>query len=271
MKVKDITDCLEAFSPLQYAEDFDNVGLLVGNVQMELSGAIVTLDCLEEVVEEAIEKKCNLIVSFHPIIFKGLKKLNGKSYVERAVIKAIQNNIAIYAIHTALDNCHKGVNAKICEILGLTNQKILIPKVLQSQTFHKNEEPNPPIGMGMIGEFSKVFTEEEFIAYLKKSMKISYVRHSKLLGKLVKRVAVLGGSGSFAIEDAIKNNVDVFVTSDLKYHDFFRAEDQLVLADIGHFESEQFTIDLLVDVIQKKFPNFTVFSSEKHLNPINYS
>jgi len=271
MKVKDITNCLEAFSPLKHAEDFDNVGLLVGDYQMDVSGVLVALDALEEVIDEAIENKCNLVVSFHPIIFKGLRKINGNSYVERVVVKAIHHNIAIYAIHTALDNCDKGVNAKICEVLGLTNQKILIPKNNHDSGVQHISNQNPTVGMGMIGEFTKAFEEKDFINYLKKTMKTNCVRHSKLLGKPVRRVAVLGGSGSFAIENAIEKKADVFVTSDLKYHDFFRAENQLVLADIGHFESEQFTVDLLVDVIQKKFPNFTVFFSKKHLNPINYS
>jgi dinuclear metal center YbgI/SA1388 family protein len=275
MKIKDITNCLEEFSPLHYAEDFDNVGLLVGEHTTEVTGVLITLDTLEDVVEEAIDKNCNLIVSFHPIIFKGLKKLNGATYVERAVIKAIKNNIAIYAIHTALDNSNEGVNAKICNVLGLSNQRILIPK---RQTLKKITGTIPvtkfkeaSIGMGMIGELKTPCNEDDFIEYVKVKMNTKFIRHSKLLKKPVKKIAVLGGSGSFAIEDAIRNKADVFITSDLKYHDFFRAESSIVLFDIGHFESEQFTVDLLFDIIKEKFPSFTPCLSKKHLNPINYS
>ncbi len=363
MTVNDIAKVLEELAPLAHAESFDNIGLLVGSPTMEVTGTLVTLDTLENVVDEAIEKNCNLIVSFHPIIFKGLKKLTGSNYVERVVIKAIANNIAIYSMHTALDNSKIGVNAKICEILGLQNPQILIPKAntLKKLTtyvpladvdkvkealftagageignyshcsyslegvgsfkpeeganpnlgtvgevhnekeaqinvvfsFEKEkqilkaliethpyeevayeiftmENSNKNIGMGMMGTLPTEMDETEFLHRVKNRMNASVVRHSKLLDKKVKKVAVLGGSGAFAIGAAKKAGADIFVTSDIKYHEFYQAENQLVIADIGHFETEQFTKDLLVDYLTKKIPNFAVSLSESITNPIKY-
>ena len=363
MKIKDVTNYIEELAPLAYAEDFDNVGLLVGNYQTEVKGVLVTLDTLEETVDEAIAKNCNLIISFHPIIFSGLKKLNGNSYVEKAVLKAIKNDIAIYATHTALDNSNKGVSAKICEVLGLQNTKVLIPKKgivkklttyipkdylekvrqalfeakagnignydhcsftnIGEVTFKGNENSNPVlgkkgelqkeeeiqltitfeqkneaailealfenhpyeevayeitttenvhqnIGMGMIGELEKPLEEKDFLVYLKKTMQTDCVRYSNLLHKKIHRVAVLGGSGSFAISNAIKEKADAYVSADFKYHDFFKAENKILLADIGHYESEQFTKRLLVDYLTKKFSNFAIVLSEKSTNPIYY-
>jgi len=363
MKIRDITNCIEEIAPLNYAEDFDNVGLLVGDFNNTVTGVLVTLDTLENIVDEAIEKKCNLIVSFHPIIFSGLKKLNGKNYVERVVLKAIKNDIAIYAMHTALDNCFKGVNAKICEVLGLKNKKILIPqkgtiKKLTTYvpkndaekvrlalfkagagnignydncsfntegfgTYRGNEHSNPvigkketlhtenetfisvifekhlqqkvysallethpyeevaydivtldnihqEIGIGMIGELDEEKSETDFLNFLKTTMHAKGIRHSKLLGKPIKRVAVLGGSGSFAINNAIGKGADIYITADIKYHEFYKAENKLIIADIGHFESEQFTKNLLVEILTKKFPNFAIILSQKNTNPIYY-
>ena len=363
MKIKDVTNYIEELAPLAYAEDFDNVGLLVGNYQTKVKGVLVTLDTLEETVDEAIAKNCNLIISFHPIIFSGLNKLNGNSYVEKAVLKAIKNDIAIYATHTALDNSNKGVSAKICEVLGLQNTKVLIPKKgivkklttyipkdylekvrqalfeakagnignydhcsftnIGEGTFKGNENSNPVlgkkgelqkeeeiqltitfeqkneaailealfenhpyeevayeitttenvhqnIGMGMIGELEKPLEEKDFLVYLKKTMQTDCVRYSNLLHKKIHKVAVLGGSGSFAISNAIKEKADAYVSADFKYHDFFKAENKILLADIGHYESEQFTKRLLVDYLTKKFSNFAIVLSEKSTNPIYY-
>lgn len=264
MRVQDISNAIEELAPLQYAESFDNVGLLVGDYITEVSGVLVTLDTLEETVEEAIAKNCNLIVSFHPIIFSGLKKLNGNNYVERAVLKAIKNDIAIYATHTALDNSYQGVSAKICDVLGLQNKQILIPKEGLSTADAKH------IGMGMIGELPVALDEKEFLVFLKKTMQTACIRHSQLLHKKIKKIAVLGGSGSFAIENAIQSEADVYISADFKYHDFFKAEKSILLADIGHYESEQFTKNLLVEFLTKKFTNFAVVLSEKSTNPIYY-
>lgn len=363
MIVNDIINYLEELAPLSYAEDFDNVGLLVGNKNNEVTGILVTLDTLESVVDEAIEKKCNLIVSFHPIIFKGLKKVNGNTYVERVVIKAIQNNINIFAIHTALDNALQGVNSIICDTLGLKNKLILMPqkgtiKKLTTYvalkdadqlrkalfdagagnignysncsfnseglgTYKGNEHSNPTIGekgklqieketqisvtfnkhleaqilkalfknhpyeevafevttlenfnqnigMGMVGELEKETDTLEFLQFVKTKMNASCIKHSELIKKTIKKVAVLGGSGSFAIQAAKSANADVLITADLKYHDFFTAENQIIIADIGHYESEQFTKNFLADYLSKKFTNFAVVLSTTNTNPVKY-
>ena len=363
MLIKDIIEALEKDAPLQYAEDFDNVGLLVGDKNTKATSALITLDTTEAVVDEAIAKNCNLIISFHPIIFKGLKSLTGKNYVERAVLKAIKNDIAIYAIHTALDNYKKGVNAMLCDQLNLINQRILIPqkqtikklttfvpKAEAEQlrnalfdagagsignysncsfnvdgigTFNANQDANPTIGkkgethyenetqinitfpkhletkilstlfkthsyeevayeistlentnqsigMGMIAQFEQEMEEKDFLNYLKDKMKVPYVRHTQLLNKKIKKVAVLGGSGSFAIGAAKASGADAFVTADLKYHDFFQAENNILLVDIGHYESEQYTKNGLVAILTKKIPNFAFVLSNTNTNPVKY-
>ena len=262
MKIKEITNYIEELAPLEYAEDFDNVGLLVGNYGTEVTGVLVALDTLEETVDEAIASKCNLIVSFHPIIFSGLKKLNGNTYVERVVLKAIKNDIAIYATHTALDNVKNGVSGKICDVLGLKNIAPLIPKT--------NINSKEVIGMGMVGELTTEMTESDFLHFVKSTMKTACVRHSETTGNSIKKVAVLGGSGSFAIENAIHLKADAYISADFKYHDFFKAEKKILLTDIGHYESEQFTKNLLVEYLTKKFTNFAIILSEKSTNPIYY-
>jgi len=363
MIVNDIIQSLEEIAPLNYAEDFDNVGLLVGDKNNEVTGILVTLDTIEAVVDEAIEKKCNLIVSFHPIIFKGLKKLDGGSYVERTIMNAIQNNINIFAIHTALDNAIQGVNSIICDTLELKNKHILIPKqgtikklstyipnndaehlrtalfaagagnignydqcsfnveglgtyrgnensnptigkpgimhaeeeTMVSVTFQKHMEKavlnalfqnhpyeevayevttldnfNQNIGMGMVGELENETDSLKFLRFVKDKMGVSCIRHSKICKKTIKKVAILGGSGSFAIPSAKSVGADVLITSDLKYHDFFTAENQIILADIGHYESEQFTKNFLADYLSKKFTNFAVVLSATNTNPVKY-
>lgn len=363
MLIAEVIEYLEEFAPIATAEDFDNVGLLVGDSKTSLTGVLITLDTIEEVVQEAIEKNCNLIISFHPIIFSGLKKINGNNYVERTVIKAIQNNIAIYAIHTALDNHYQGVNKMICDRLNLTNTNILIPtkdrikklttyvpvknaddlrnKLFEAGagaignydycsfniegkgSFKPNENANPTTGkigelhfeeevqiglvfpshleakilknlvdnhpyeevayevttlnnahqqqgMGMTGDLKEPMEEGEFLKLVKDSFKTGCIRHSSLLGKPVKKIAVLGGSGSFAIENAIRSGVDFFITADLKYHDFYKAEGRLVLADIGHYESEQYTKDLIHSYLSKKISNFALILANTKTNPIKY-
>ena len=262
MKIKEITKYIEELAPLHYAEDFDNVGLLIGSYETEATGVLVALDTLEATVDEAIASNCNLIVSFHPIIFSGLKKLNGNSYVERVVLKAIKNDIAIYATHTALDNVKNGVSGKICEVLGLKNIDVLIPKT--------NIDTKETIGMGMVGELATEMTENDFLQFVKSTMNTDCIRHSEFTNKPIKKVAVLGGSGSFAIQNAIHSKADAYISADFKYHDFFKAEKQLLLADIGHYESEQFTKNLLVEYLTKKFTNFAIILSEKSTNPIYY-
>jgi len=363
MKIKEIISVLETMAPLAYAEDFDNVGLLVGNQDDKATGVLVCHDALENVIEEAISKKCNFVVCFHPILFSGLKKITGKNYVERAVLKAIKNDIAIYAVHTALDNHQNGVNKIFCDALGLKNTKILVPKEnfiqklitytipenhqklrnalfdagagnignyencsFNSQgigSYQGNENSNPEIGergefventeikievtyekhlqskilkalfsnhvyeevayeiydlqnshqnigLGMIGELETELPEKEFLEFVKTKMKAEGIRHSEYLGKPIKKVAVLGGSGSFAIKKAIQAGADAFLTADLKYHQFYESENQLLLADIGHYESERYTKNYIVDYLTKKIPNFAIILSEENTNPVKY-
>lgn len=265
MKIKEITNQLEELAPLQNAEKFDNVGLLIGNYQTEVTNILVSLDTLEVTIDEAIQKNCNLIISFHPIIFSGLKHLNGSNYVERVAIKSIKNNIAIYAMHTALDNSFDGVSAKMCEVLGLENRQFLMPNTIKD------------IGMGMIAEFPTAMNEDDFLQLLKLKFHAKGIRFSNKLGNTIKKVAVLGGSGAFAINKAKELKADAYVAADFKYHDFFKADNNILLVDIGHYESEQFTKNLLVDYLNKKISNFAdalhkseVFLSENKTNPINY-
>ena len=258
MQLKEISNILENWCPLNSAEEFDNVGLLVGNSNEIINKAIITIDTTEEVIDEAIKNDCNLIITFHPIIFDGLKNITEQTYVERIVFKAILNNINIYSIHTNLDNNPRGVNYKICQKLELNNTKFLISK---------NEGA---VGMGMIGELNKELSEIDFFNFLKSKMNIKNIKHSTFIGKKIKKVAVLGGSGGFAIKNAIEERADCYVTSDLKYHDYFKAENKLLLVDVGHYESEQFTKNLLVEYLTKKFTSFAIILSEKSTNPIYY-
>ncbi|MFV8378363.1 Nif3-like dinuclear metal center hexameric protein [Flavobacterium sp. LB3R33] len=363
MIIKEIISVLEVMAPLAYAEDFDNVGLLVGNQDEEATGILVCHDALENIIDEAIAKNCNLVVCFHPILFSGLKKITGKNYVERAVIKAIKNDIAIYAVHTALDNHQAGVNKIFSDALGLINTKILIPKQnfirklvtftipenaeevrnalfdagagtignyencsFNSKgigTYMGNEHSNPQvgerfefvqgdeikievtfekhlenrilkalfkshayeevayeiyelqnqhqnIGLGMIGELKNPMNEKEFLLFAKEKMQCGGIRHSTFIGKEIKKVAVLGGAGSFAIKNAIQAGADAYLTADLKYHQFYEAENKLLLADIGHFESERYTKNYIVEYLRKKILNFAVILSEENSNPVKY-
>ncbi|MFV8366583.1 Nif3-like dinuclear metal center hexameric protein [Flavobacterium sp. XS1P27] len=363
MIIKEIISVLEEMAPLAYAEDFDNVGLLVGDQDVEATGILVCHDALENIIDEAIAKNCNLVVCFHPILFSGLKKITGKNYVERAVIKAIKNDIAIYAVHTALDNHQAGVNKIFSDALGLINTKILIPKQnfirklvtftipenaeevrnalfdagagtignyencsFNSKgigTYMGNEHSNPQvgerfefvqgdeikievtfekhlenrilkalfkshayeevayeiyelqnqhqnIGLGMIGELKNPMNEKEFLLFAKEKMQCGGIRHSTFNGKEIKKVAVLGGAGSFAIKNAIQAGADAYLTADLKYHQFYEAENKLLLADIGHFESERYTKNYIVEYLRKKILNFAVILSEENSNPVKY-
>ncbi|WP_158825576.1 Nif3-like dinuclear metal center hexameric protein [Mucilaginibacter lacusdianchii] len=363
MKLVELTAYLESIAPLSYQEDYDNSGLIVGNGNQEITQGLISLDCTEAVVDEAIRTGCQIVISHHPIVFKGLKKFNGKTYVERVVEKAIRHNIALYAIHTNLDNVMDGVNARICQTLELKNSRILSAKsgilkklVTYAPVSHaeavrnalfkagaghignysecsfnaegkgtfKGEEGTDPyvgevghrhtesevrietiypayleskilmglflshpyeevaydlymltnqhqeVGSGMVGELETPLSETDFLRHLKEKMNAAVVRHTALTGKMVKKVAVCGGSGGFLLKQAIAAGADVFVTADYKYHEFFDAEGKIVIADIGHFESEQFTQHLLYEIIQKKFSNFAVRLTEINTNPIKY-
>ena len=363
MKIAAIINFLEGLAPLAYQEEYDNSGLIVGRSDDEVNAALISLDCTEAVVDEAIGTGCQLIISHHPIVFKGLKKFNQATYLERVVEKAIRNKIAIYAIHTNLDNIAKGVNARICSVLGLSNSRILAPKsnllkklitfVPQSHadvvrealfnagtgnignyyevsfniqgvgTFkgnenttphvgepgkrhyedevriesiypaiyenriinalintHPNEEvaydlisltnKNQQVGSGMIGEFETEITEVDFMKLLKERMQLQVIRHTDFINKPIKKVAVCGGAGGFLLKQAIAAGADAFVTADYKYHEFFDAEGKILVCDIGHFESEQFTQQLLFEIISNKFTTFAVRLTTINTNPVKY-
>lgn len=363
MRIKDITAYLESLAPSATQESYDNSGLIVGNPDSEINGALISLDCTEEIVDEALAKGVNLIISHHPIVFKGLKRLNGKNYVERTVIKAIQNNIALYAIHTNLDHYIHGVNREIVNRLKLTNVQVLQPSKEQlvklvtyvpvahreqvlsalfeagageignysecsfSQsgegTFRANEEAVPfvgkvderhteqevkietilpnfaknkvlkallyahpyeevaydlipllnewsTVGSGMIGELAQPMDELAFLKEVKSTFNCGVIRHTALREKPISKVAVCGGAGGFLLQTAKAKGADVFITADYKYHEFFDAEGQIIIADIGHYESEQFTTNLLADIITKKFPKFALHLTGLNTNPIKY-
>ena len=361
-KIKDIIAYLEGIAPLSYQESYDNSGLIVGNSNTEVTGVLITLDSTEAVIEEAITKKCNLVIAHHPIVFKGLKKLTGKNYVERTVLQAIKNDIAIYAIHTNLDNIINGVNQKIAQKLNLGSPGILAPKqsllskltvfvpkkntaevlnaihkagagnignyqncsftVNGTGAFIPNDLANPHIGRansleevnedrievilpshleksvssaminahpyeevahfitplhnlnqevgsGMIGELEQEMSGEDFLKFLKKSMSLNIIRHTAI-PKKVKRIAICGGAGSFLLGPAIRNNADVFITGDFKYHEFFDADNHLMICDIGHYESEVYTKELIYELLNENFSTFALNLSEVNTNPISY-
>jgi dinuclear metal center YbgI/SA1388 family protein len=363
MLIRNVTTLLEQLAPLSYQESYDNSGLLIGSYETPLTGVLVTLDVTPQVVEEAKAKGVNLIVSHHPLIFSGIKRLIGKDYVEKAIILAIKNDIAVYAAHTNLDNIVDGVNSRIGEKLKLGNLKILQPKEDQLVklvtfvptndaervrtamfnagaghignydfcsynlegigTFRAGKGTNPFVGKeghlhtesevrvemivpkarlakvlrdmsaahpyeeaaydiypllntfagagsGMIGELDQPVSELNFLKIVKKTFNVDSIRHTNLLGKKIQRVAFCGGSGSFLIKQAIAASADIFITGDVKYHQFFDAENKILIADIGHFESEQFTVEIFYEHLLKNFPKFAILKSEIKTNPINY-
>ncbi len=363
MILSEIIRELESLAPPALQEGYDNSGLIVGNRSMEVSGVLICLDSIEATIDEAIHKNCNLVVAHHPIVFSGLKSLTGKTYIERTVLKAIKNDISIYAIHTNLDNVKTGVNAKIGQLLGINSPKILAPKtnILQklvtycpqknsdevrnalfeaeagsignyaecsfnsngTGTFKANEAASQHIGntnerhleaetkievvfeaykknnllatlnhthpyeevayeiydtlnshqyigAGMYGDLESEMEVPEFFDGLKSRFNLKVIRHTKILKNKITRIAWSGGSGSFLLRNAQAVRADVFITGDFKYHEFFDHEEKLVIADIGHYESEQFTIELIGDFLKEKFPKFAVHLTEVNTNPVNY-
>lgn len=260
MQILDILSVLEAVAPPTLQESYDNAGLIVGDPAADVTGVLFCLDSTEAVVAEALELGCNLIVAHHPIVFRGLKRFNGANYVERTVMMAIRHNVALYAIHTNLDNVHRqGVNAKIAERLGLSDTRVLLPK---------NQQPD--IGAGLLGRLPAPLDERDFLQHVKTALHAACVRHTALRGRPVRSVAVCGGAGSFVLPEALRAGADALVTADFKYHEFFDAEARLVIADVGHYESEQFTIELLFGIIREKFPTFALHCTKVNTNPVQY-
>ena len=361
MKLKKIIECLEEWAPPIYQESYDNSGLMVGDYSSEILGCLISLDCTEKVVDEAISKKCNLIISHHPIIFGGISSINSSHWVGRVIQKAISNNINIYAIHTNLDNIKEGVNKKISDLLNLKNTKFILPKygfnkklevyipekdknhfldklfdvgagqignykecsfqekglgtyiplegskpsignknskeeieeikleiyfdksiessvINTIEEFHPYDEPNyyiqnnniesRDVGSGMIGLREMNFNS--LLKELKKKFNCGSIKHTKVINNKIKKIGVCGGSGSFLIKEAIKKGADVLISSDFKYHDFFEANNKITLIDIGHYESEQFTKDLIFEFLNKNLINIALHSSNENTNPIKY-
>ena len=262
MKVQDIAQLLDQLAPLEIAADFDNTGLLVGDPDASVEKILVAHDALPEVVLEAQRLGCSLIVAFHPIIFTGLTHINPNDYVGKAVTLAIAHKIAIYSMHTALDQVIHGVNAPLGEALGLTETEVLAPTGVHP--IHGS------IGFGQIGTLPQALSEIDFLALVKRQLGTPMVKHSDLTHRTIRRVAVLGGSGASGIHAAKAHGADALVTGDLKYHDYFKAEGKILLIDAGHYETEQFTKKLIVDFLKKKIPNFAIILSDTITNPIKY-
>ncbi|MGB3546309.1 MAG: Nif3-like dinuclear metal center hexameric protein [Saprospiraceae bacterium] len=259
--IREVTDYLETIAPLHLQESYDNAGLITGSPDWEVTGVLTSLDCLETTVDEAVERGCNLILAHHPIVFRGLKRINGSNYVERTIIKAIKNDVAIYAIHTNLDNVlRRGVNERIARRLGLEEVRVLAQK----------DAADPNVGAGAVGNLPADMSESELLEHVSERMGAQGVRHTALLNRPVRRVAVAGGSGSFLLPAAKRAGADAFVTADYKYHEFFDADGEILIIDIGHFESEQFTVGLLQEIIQEKYTTFAVLSTDRSTNPVYY-
>ena len=264
MKIHSLIEFLHSVAPSQYQEEYDNAGLLTGNKDWDISGVLVCLDAIESVIDEAISLNCNVVVAHHPIIFKGLKKLTGENYIEKTVIKAIQNNIAIFAIHTNLDNVFiSGVNGKIAEKLKLKETEILSPKI---GLIHQGY----PVGSGIIGILEQKVSTIEFLNNLKIQMELNTIKHTKIISESILKVAVCGGSGGFLLKEAKKQKADIFITSDYKYHEYFDADGDIMIVDIGHYESEKYTIDLLYELITNNFSSFAAHCTKIITNPIKY-
>jgi len=363
MTISDVLSIIEKRWPPKMAENFDNVGLLCGIQSRKLTGILICHDALECVIDEAIEKNCNFVLCFHPIIFNGIKSLTGKNYVERSIIKAIENKIAIYALHTSMDNDRFGVSYIMCKKLGIENPKVLIPKENQLSyisifipkgsekqveeavfsagagqignydkcrfslegegSFRPLKGANPSIGsiskrelvkevqlsfifesykkndilssikkshpyeeisyqiynldndnhyegLGQYGELKNPMEEKDFLNLLKNLFNLKIIRHSKTLNKKISKIGFLGGSGAFGIKRAISVGCDIYISGDFKYHDFFLAENKIILADIGHFESEQFVVEYLREFLSEKITNFATLVTSKKTNPVNY-
>lgn len=259
MKILDILSCITESAPLEWQESYDNAGLIIGNPDDEVEKALVTIDVTDEVLEEAISGGFDIIIAHHPLIFKGLKKINDENPVSRLVRKAVMNNIAIAAMHTNLDNSPVGVSACLGARLGLSEVKILRPL-----------DNCPEAGAGVIGILPSPLTENEFLSLIRNTLGTVAIRHSALTGKKITKVALCGGSGSFLIDDAKAANADAFVTADIKYHDYADADGKILLIDAGHFETEQFIKDFIAVKISEKNRNFAVSISSVKTNYIHY-
>ena len=362
-QIKELVHVFDSFAPSALREEFDNIGLLIGEANQTITKALITIDITELVVDEAIANGCDIIISHHPIMLEGIKRLNARNDQERLIVKAIKNNIAIFSAHTNADRVMNGVSGRMAEKLELTNTRILSPTANRlvklmvyapathaqsvrealfeagageignydccsfntegTGTFRAGENANPFVGAiaqihnepeekievivpdfktqtvleallavhpyeevaydliplknqwhqagyGIVGELSHEADETTFLSRLKSIFNVQYIRHTPLLGRPIKKVALCGGSGSFLLKDAIHSGADIYITGDFKYHQFFDAEKKLIIADIGHYESEQFTKELFFELLTKKLPNFALCLYKVNTNTIKY-
>ena len=260
MKIKEIVDALERFAPLPLQDGFDNAGMQVGLTDADCAGALLCLDVTEEVLDEAISLGCNLVVSHHPLIFKGIKSLTGDNYVERCVMKAVKHDITIFSAHTNLDNAVNGVNFKMAEKIGLTHVEVLDPRA----------DGWLNAGAGVVGELPEPEAEEAFLRRIKQTFEVGCVKHTALTGRQIRRVALCGGAGAFLMPEAIKKGADAFITGEIKYHDYFGRAEEILLAEIGHYESEQYTKEIFKKIISEQFPEVRVMMTSVNTNPIKY-
>lgn len=261
MKLSEVIQFLDSEFHPEYQEDYDNSGFLLGDPERECSGVLVALDLTPSVIDEAMACGANLIVTHHPFIFGGVKRITPATATGRAIMSLIKNDLAAYAAHTNLDNLPNGINGILSFQLGLADCRILRPLSAAS---------SPDIGAGMVGQLPYPLPTAAFLEQVKAILGLPLLRVSDIASPAVSRVAICGGSGSFLIDDAIRAGADIYLTGDLKYHDFQRAEGRITLADIGHYESEQFGIGLIYSVISKKFSNFACFISGQGKSFVNY-
>ena len=262
--VGNLVQYMDEIAPFSLQESYDNAQLITGQMEQEITGVLCALDATQEVVKEAIELGCNVVLAHHPIVFTGLKKLTGDNYIERTIIHAIKNDIAILAVHTNLDSIHPGgVNSRFAEILGLTDCQPLMPKE------HPVDE-NLQAGLGLVGFLAKAQSTPEFLKHVKESMGLKVLKHTRATTDEIHKVAICGGSGSFLLDHAILSEADAFITSDYKYHQFFDANGKLMILDIGHYESERHTIKLLQEKIRDKYLTFAAHCTKVNTNPVDY-
>ena len=263
MKIQQVLEALEQFAPLPLQESWDNAGLQVGLTEAEVSGALLCLDVNEPIIDEAIAKGCNLIVSHHPLLFHGLKQIVGADCVQRTVMKAIEHHVAILSMHTNMDNVRGGVNWKMAERLGLSEVRFLQPNGGKGAETAES-------GSGVIGEWPEAMNAADFVSLVKRQFGVACACCNALLNRPIRRVALCGGAGDFLLDEAVAQQADAFITGEMHYHQYFGHEQQLQICVIGHWQSEQFTGEIFRDIIQKKCPGVKTFLTETNTNPIKY-
>ena len=260
MKIRQVLDALEQFAPLPLQESWDNAGLQLGLTEADVSGALLCLDVNEQIVDEALRKDCNLIVSHHPLLFRGLKQISGADYVQRCVIKALKNDIVIVSMHTNMDNAKNGVNWKIAERLGLQ----------QCQFFAQKQVGDIEAGSGVVGLLPQPMAADDFILMVKRQFGVECVLCNELLRRPIQKVALCGGAGDFLLPDAVGLGADAFITGEMHYHQYFGYEQRIQICVIGHYQSEQFTSEIFRDIINKECPGVHTEIAETCTNPILY-